>query len=63
MLLQYPNNKADVNATNKMGFTAYHILLAKLLDLANLQNKSQDNRPGKVSGTEKNTIFKKSLPK
>ena len=49
LLLKYPSNKADVNAENKMGLTPIHILLAKLLDSALLQNKPANNRPGKMS--------------
>ena len=38
------SNKADVNIPNKDGLTAFHILLAKLLDLASLENKSMAQR-------------------
>jgi hypothetical protein len=48
LLLKYPNNKADMNAVNKLGLTAIHILLSKLLDFALLQNKQASPRPGKV---------------
>ena len=48
LLLKYPHNKADVNAVNKLGLTAIHILLSKLLDFALLQNKIGSQRPGKV---------------
>ena len=37
-----PQNKADVNIPNKDGLTAFHILLAKLLDLAALETKTND---------------------
>ena len=47
-MLKYPNNKADVNAVNKLGLTVIHILLSKLLDYALLQNKQASQRPGKV---------------
>ena len=49
LLLKFPSNKADVNAENKMGLTPIHILLAKLLDSALLQNKPANTRPGKIS--------------
>jgi ankyrin repeat protein len=48
LLLKYPSNKADVNAENKMGLTPIHILLAKLLDSALLQNKPANSRPSKM---------------
>ena len=38
------SNKADVNIPNKDGLTAFHILLAKLLDLAALENKTMAQR-------------------
>ena len=49
LLLKYPNNKSDVNAVNKLGLTAIHILLSKLLDFALMQNKQASQRPGKVT--------------
>ena len=49
LLLKYPNNKADSNAENKMGLTPIHILLARLLDSALLQNKPANARPGKTT--------------
>ena len=52
LLLKYPSNKADVNAENKLGLTPIHILLAKLLDSALLQNKPANSRPGKMSDEE-----------
>jgi len=41
--------QADVNAVNRYGLTGLHILLAQLLDLAFLQTKPKESRPGKVS--------------
>ena len=38
------SNRADVNIPSKDGLTAFHILLAKLLDLAALENKSMVQR-------------------
>ena len=38
-----------MNAENKLGLTPIHILLAKLLDSALLQNKPANSRPGKMS--------------
>jgi hypothetical protein len=38
-----------VNAADKLGLTPLQILLAKLLDLAFIQNKPQELRPSKVS--------------
>jgi hypothetical protein len=58
LLLKYPNNKADVNAENKMGLTPIHILLAKLLDSALLQNKMAKERPGKITDDDlENQIY------
>jgi hypothetical protein len=37
-----------VNAADKLGLTPLQILLAKLLDLAFIQNKPQELRPSKV---------------
>ena len=48
LLLKKSQNKADVNAFNKLGLSAIHILLAKLLDFALLQNKQVSQRPSKV---------------
>ena len=44
LLFKYPENKADVNSTTKEGLHALHILLAQLIDLANLENKPPENR-------------------
>ena len=41
------SNRADVNVPNKDGLTAFHILLAKLLDLAVQENKSMGQRKPK----------------
>ena len=41
-----------MNAENKLGLTPIHILLAKLLDSALLQNKPANSRPGKMSDEE-----------
>ncbi|XP_023346076.1 uncharacterized protein LOC111715063 [Eurytemora carolleeae] len=49
LLLKYPENKADVNAVNRYGLTGLHILLAQLLDLAFLQTKPKESRPGKIA--------------
>ncbi len=43
-MFKYPGNKADVNTLNKDGLTAFHILLAQLIDLATLENKSEEAR-------------------
>ena len=43
LLLKDPQNRADVNIPNKDGLTAFHLLLAKLLDLAALETKSGHN--------------------
>ena len=40
-----------MNAEDKLGLTSLQILLAKLLDLAFIQNKPQEQRPARV-GTE-----------
>ncbi len=37
-----------MNAVDKLGLTALQILLAKLLDLAFIQNKPQEQRPARV---------------
>ena len=42
-----------MNATDKLGLTPLQILLAKLLDLAFIQNKPQDLRPSKVNEVQK----------
>ena len=51
LLLQDPKNKADVNSLNKLGLTAIHILLAKLMEFAVWQNKAASTRPNKVTIT------------
>ena len=43
LLLKDPQNRADVNIPNKDGLTAFHLLLAKLLDLAALETKSHNH--------------------
>ncbi len=44
LLFKYPGNMAEVNALNKDGLSAAHILLAKLIDLAALENKPEGAR-------------------
>ena len=62
LLLKKSQNKADVNAFNKLGLSAIHILLAKLLDFALLQNKQVSQRPSKVDLIiEKKFIFSLEL--
>ena len=48
LLLGDGKNKADVNALNKLGLNAIHILLAKLMEFAVWQNKPVASRPNKV---------------
>lgn len=48
LLLENPKNKADVNSNNKLGLTAIHILLGKLVEFAAWQNKAKNIRPNKV---------------
>ena len=48
LLLENPRNKADVNSNNKLGLTAIHILLSKLVEFAAWQNKTKNIRPNKV---------------
>ena len=52
LLLQDQDNKADVNAINKLGMTAIHLLLAKLMEYAVWQNKAISQRPNKMSNEE-----------
>ena len=52
LLLQDPDNKADVNAINKLGMTAIHLLLAKLMEFAVWQNKPISQRPNKMSNED-----------
>ena len=48
LLLENPKNQADVNSNNKLGLTAIHILLSKLVEFAAWQNKAKNIRPNKV---------------
>ena len=48
LLLENTKNKADVNSNNKLGLTAIHILLGKLVEFAAWQNKAKNIRPNKV---------------
>ncbi len=60
LLFKYPGNKADVNTLNKDGLTAFHILLAQLIDLATLENKSEEARgpnPPKDEDIEVRRLF------
>ena len=52
LLLESPKNKADVNSNNKLGLTAIHILLGKLVEFAAWQNKAKNIRPNKMSDEE-----------
>ncbi len=59
-MFKYPGNKADVNTLNKDGLTAFHILLAQLIDLATLENKSEEARgpnPPKDEDIEVRRLF------
>jgi hypothetical protein len=44
LLFKYPQNRADVNSVTKEGLNGIHILMAQLIDLANLDNKPVELR-------------------
>ena len=52
LLLKNPKNKADPNIPTREGLSAFHILLARLIDLANLENKSSEQRGPKPLSDE-----------
>ena len=59
LLLGDSRNKADVNAVNKDGFNAFHILLSQLIELATHHNKPIENRgahPAKDEDLENSQI-------
>jgi len=44
LLFEFPENRAEINGLNKDDVNALHILLAQLLDLANLEAKPLEAR-------------------